>query len=134
MFASAFAEVREVNVLVVGKALSRLRPLDRMKCQWHFANSHQEVSRLIGHTSLDIVLSEYTHERHAGMMALLAGLRVNMFCALPVESGCWWLPVLRNSENCLGMPAFRAGEFPNVLAQMVRGLNTDVWLTEPLAV
>src|SRR6516225_2972585 len=30
---------------------------------------------------------------------------------LPVEEGCWWLPVLQNGEDCLGTAAFRPNQF-----------------------
>ena len=109
MCASKVGELRKINVLVVGDSphlFSSFRRLERLGCECHFAESHREVSALLSHTKLDIVLSLYTHQRLSQMMALLAGLRVSMFYMLPVEEGCWWLPVLRNGENCLGTPPF----------------------------
>ena len=137
MSALTVGEARRINVLVVGDyphLFSPFRTVEKARCQWHFSKSHQEVSTLLTHTALYIVLSIYSHQSHAEMMALLVGLRVSMFYILPVEEGCWWLPVLRNGENCFGAPAFRPSEFSCVLAEIVRNINMDTASTEPLAV
>jgi hypothetical protein len=76
-----------------------------VKC--HFAESNQELRNLLRHIKLDIVLSLNTHRRLFEMMSLLAGLPVNMFHLLPVEEGGWWLPVLREGQDCLGVDAVR---------------------------
>jgi len=119
---------RKVSVLLVGESLhlfSTFRRLEKLGCQCHFAESHREVSELLSHTKLDIVLSMYTHQRLSEMMALLAGSRVTMFHMLPVEEGCWWLPILRNGEHCLGTPAFRPSEFTYVLTEIIKGIIAD---------
>jgi hypothetical protein len=59
------------------------------------------------------------------MIALLAGQRVSMFYMRPVEEDCWWLPVLRNGENCLGTPAIRTSGFTYVLVEIIKGIITD---------
>jgi hypothetical protein len=136
-------EARKINVLVLGESpnlfslfhpLSLFRPLAKVRCQWHFAKSRQEMSKILDHTKLDIVLSIYTHQRLSEMMALLTGLRVSMFHMLPVEEGCWWLPVLRNAENCLGAPALRPNEFSYVLTEIVENIITDVASSGPSVV
>jgi len=68
------------------------------------------------------------------MMALLAGLRVSMFYMLPVEEGCWWVPVLRNGENCLGTPAIHTTEFTYVLIEIIKGITTDAAPSGPSVV
>jgi hypothetical protein len=128
MSASTVGETRKINVLVVGdfpRLFSSLRRLEKLGCECHFAESDREVSALLSHTKLDIVLSLYTDQRLSPMMALLADLRVSMFYMLPVEEGCWWLPVLRNGENCLGSPAIRTTEFTYVLIEIIKGIATD---------
>ena len=137
MSASRAGETRKINVLVVGESLrlfSSLRRLERLGCECHFAESHREVSALLSHTKLDIVLSLYTHERLSQMMALLADLRVSMFYMLPIEEGCWWLPVLRNGENCLGTPAIHTTEFTYVLIEIIKGITTDAAPSGPSVV
>lgn len=137
MSASTVGETRKINVLVVGDSphlFSSFRRLERLGCECHFAESHREVSALLSHTKLDIVLSLYTHQRLSQMMALLAGRRVSMFYMLPVEEGCWWLPVLRNGENCLGTPAIRTTEFTYVLIEIIKGIATDAASSRPSVV
>ena len=137
MSASTVGETRKINVLVVGESpclFSSFRRLERLGCECHFAESHREVSALLSHTKLDIVLSLYTHERLSQMMALLAGLRVSMFYMLPIEEGCWWLPVLRNGENCLGTPAIHTTEFTYVLIEIIKGITTDAAPSGPSVV
>jgi hypothetical protein len=137
MSASTVGETRKINVLVVGDSphlFSSFRRLERLGCECHFAESHREVSALLSHTKLDIVLSLYTHQRLSQMMALLAGRRVSMFYMLPVEEGCWWLPVLRNGENCLGTRAIRTTEFTYVLIEIIKGIATDAASSRPSVV
>jgi len=137
MSVSTVGEARKINVLVVGESprlFSSFRRLERLGCECHFAESHREVSALLSHTKLDIVLSLYTQERLSQMMALLAGLRVSMFYMLPVEEGCWWLPVLRNGENCLGTPAIHTTEFTYVLIEIIKGISTDAAPSGPSVV
>ena len=137
MSASTVGATRKINVLVVGESprlFSSFRRLERLGCECHFAESHREVSALLSHTKLDIVLSLYTHERLSQMMALLAGLRVSMFYMLPIEEGWWWLPVLRNGENCLGTPAIHTTEFTYVLIEIIKGITTDAAPSGPSVV
>jgi hypothetical protein len=128
MSASTVDETRMVSVLLVGESPHLFllsRPLEKVGCQWHFAKSHQELGKILSHTKLDIVLSLNTHQSLSQMTAMLAGSRVTMFQMLPVEDGCWWLPVLRYGEHCLGTPAFRPSEFTCVLTEIIKGIITD---------
>ena len=137
MSASTVGETRKIKVLVVGDSphlFSSFRRLERLGCECHFAESHREVSALLSHTKLDIVLGLYTHQRLSQMIALLAGRRVSMFYMLPVEEGCWWLPVLRNGENCLGTRAIRTTEFTYVLIEIIQGIATDAASSRPSVV
>jgi hypothetical protein len=118
-------ESRKVSILLVGESLhlcSPFRRLEKLECECHFAESHQEVGKLLSHTKLDIVLSIYTHQSLSEMTALLAGSRVTMFHMLPVEESCWWLPVLRNGDHCLGAPAIRPSEFTCVLVEIIKDI------------
>ena len=129
MPASTVDEIPKVGVLLVGKSphlFSFIQPpLERVGCQCYFAESHQEIGDLLRHTKLDIVLSQNSHQSLIELIVLLAGLRVSMFHMLPVEEGCWWLPVIRNGEKCLGTPALGSGEFSYVLVEMVKGIIAD---------
>jgi hypothetical protein len=126
MFACTVDETRKVGVLLVGNSphlFSFIQPsLEKLGCQCYFAESYQEIGDLLNHTKLDIVLSLSSHQSLFELIILLAGLRVSMFHMHPVEEGCWWLPVIRNGEKCLGTPAFRPSEFGCVLVEIVKGI------------
>jgi hypothetical protein len=51
--------------------------------------------------------------------AALSGSRASLFYMLPVEVGCWWVPVLRVGLDCLGSPALRHGEIFDALNEIV---------------
>ena len=123
---------RKANILLIGESpylLSLWRPpLEKAGCQCHFAESLQEMGKLLRHTELDIVLSLNAQHGLSKIVALLAGSRVSMFHRVPVEEGCWWLPVLRNGHNCLGAAAFRPNEFTCVFSEIVKGIITEATL------
>jgi len=125
-------ETRKPNVLLIGESpylLSLWRPpLAKAGCQCHFAESHQETAKLLTHTELDIVLSLNGQHSLSKIVALLAGSHVSMFHRVPVEEGCWWLPVLRNGHNCLGAAAFRPNEFTCVFSEIVKSIITEATL------
>lgn len=126
MSAAQAVEGVRVRVLLVGGHPGLFSPivfLEKMGCECHVAESNQELRNLLGHTKLDIVLSLNTHHRLLEIMSLLAGLPINMFHLLPVEEGGWWLPVLREGEDCLGVDAVRTREFSEVLTVMVRDIH-----------
>ena len=126
MSAAQAVEGVRVSVLLVGEHPCLFSPivfLEKMGCECHFAESNQELRNLLGHTKLDIVLSLNTRHRLFEMMSLLAGLPINMFHLLPVEEGGWWLPVLREGEDCLGVDGVRTREFSKVLTVMVRDIR-----------
>ena len=135
MSASKVDEARKVKVLLIGESpclFSFCRsPLEKAGCQCHFAESHREIATLLGHAEPDIVLSLNAQPNLSETAALLAGSRVSMFHRLPVEQGCWWLPVLRNGESCLGTAALRPNEFACVLAEIVKSIIKDVTLDRP---
>jgi len=115
-----------VSVLLVGEHPCLFSPivfLEKMGCECHFAESNQELRNLLGHTKIDIVLSLNRRHRLLEIMSLLAGLPINMFHLLPVEEGGWWLPVLREGEDCLGVDGVRTREFSKVLTVMIRDIR-----------
>jgi hypothetical protein len=126
MSAAQALEGVRVSVLLVGEHPCLFSPiafLEKMGCECHFGESNQELRNLLGHIKLDIVLSLNTRHRLLEIMSLLAGLPINMFHLSPVEEGGWWLPVLREGEDCLGVDAVRTREFSKVLTVMVRDIR-----------
>ncbi len=118
-----------VKVLLAGDSqqefsLSRRR-LERKGCQCHFARSQRELEQLLKRTEFDIVLTMHRIKgRGAGSLgALLSGSRTTLFYALPVEVGCWWVPVLRIGTDCLGRPPCVRDEFSDVLDELVEEIR-----------
>jgi hypothetical protein len=130
-------QIRPINVLLIGESRHSfsicLSPLAEVGCECHFAESPQEIVDILGRAKVDIVLSLNTQQSLAELTALLAGSCSSMFHKLTVEEGCWWLPVFRNGESCLGAAAFRSNEFARVLAQIVRGMTADAAARRPAA-
>jgi hypothetical protein len=121
-----------VRVLLAGDSqqvfsLSR-RTLERKGCQCHFARSQRELEQLLKRTEFDIVLTMHRIKgRSAGSLgALLSGSRTTLFYALPVEVGCWWVPVLRIGAECVGAAALRPHGFCDVLDELVEEIRAAV--------
>jgi len=109
-------------------------PLEKLGCDCHFAKSYQEISELLSRNKLDIVLSLNCYQNSSEIVPLLAGQCVSVFQLLRVENGCWWLPVIRNGEDCRGTSAFSPKEFTCVLAEIVMGIHVKVTSRTPHAI
>jgi len=118
-----------VRVLVLGERPQGLfgsrQLFERNDCQCQFARSHQELARLANLWELGIVLSALAMPGGSvhGLIALLSGSRSSLFCSLRVETGYWWLPVLRIGKECFGTPAFRPGDFVRAFDQLVKDIK-----------
>jgi hypothetical protein len=118
-----------VAVLLVGdspQAFSLCQQrLESKGCHCHRARSHHDLKALLTRKQFDIVLAMHPIERSAknGLAVLLSGSRITLFYALPVEEGCWWVPVLRIGDECIGEPALRPHEFSIVLDVIVKELK-----------
>jgi hypothetical protein len=131
-------DVSMVGVLLIGKSrhmFSFLMPsLEKLGCECHVAKSGQEISDLLRHNELRIVFGLNTHQNLSEIVPLLAGQCVSMFQVLRVEKGCWWLPVIRNGEDCRGTSALSSKEFTSVLAEIVMDIHTKVTSRTPHAI
>ena len=119
-----------VEVLLVGDgpqvfALSRGQ-LESKGCRCHFATSKRGLEELLNRKQFDIVLITHRIEGSGTdwLGAALSGSRTTLFYALPVEVGCWWVPVLRVGTECFGDPALRPREFSDVLNEIVDEIRT----------
>jgi hypothetical protein len=65
-----------------------------------------------------IVNTKLTKIAHSSLREIQTEGR-HIFSALPVESGCWWLPVVRDGRPCFGEPALRSAEFKEALDQIL---------------
>jgi hypothetical protein len=97
------------------------RHLEKKGCRCHVAKSQRGLKDLVNHKQFDIVLAMLRIEGSSTdwLGAALSGSRASLFYMLPVEVGCWWVPILRTGVDCLGSPALRHGEFFDVLHEIV---------------
>lgn len=122
------AIIRVLLVCEYPHALSLFqRRLERNGCQCQRANSETDVARLLDQQQFDIVLSTKSMRGDitGGLSTILSDSQANLFCALPVEEGCLWLPVLRNGKECFGRPALRPSEFASELDEIVGEIRTQ---------
>ena len=123
------AEKRAVQVLLVGDgpqvfSLSRGQ-LESKGCRCYFASSQRGVEELLTRERFDIVLTMHRIEGSSTdwLGAALSGSRTTLFYALPVEVGCWWVPVLRVGAKCVADPALRPREFSHLLDRIVHEIS-----------
>jgi len=116
---------REARALLVGRCLSTdYRLLERLaKSGWTCAAAEaaQPAFELAGANRFDLILSE-THlpdGNFQDLMKLLADSESSLYTYLPVQDDCWWVPVIRKGQFCLGTPALRSREFCEELTQIL---------------
>src|ERR1700722_19856620 len=118
-------ETAKVRVLLVADSpkvfCSCRRRLEKNGCHCEFVECQREVWNVLEHRQFDIVLSVHRGRsaRTESLGALLSGSRTTLFYALPVEKGCWWVPILKVGEECFGAPALRPTEFAYVLDEVL---------------
>lgn len=86
-------------------------------CECDFAASYEEACLQLRADEFDLVLSPMRLRNGSlfPMIRLLSGSRIKLFYYQAVQDGCWWLPALRDGDNCFGSCALRSGEFVTVL-------------------
>jgi len=98
--------------------------LEAQGCQCHLASSYSEGIRLLAEQPFDLVLCS----GKPGISRLLSsviGSSASVFCAHAVEGGCWWVPVVRYGEKCLGVSALRPDEFAEILGRMLEEIKSS---------
>jgi hypothetical protein len=122
-------QTAQIRVLLVGDSpevfSSCRRRLEANGCRCEFAECEREVWNVLRQRQFDIVLSVHrgrsAHTESLG--ALLSGSRATLFYALPVEKGCWWVPILKVGEECFGAAALRPTEFSKVLDEVLEQIK-----------
>ena len=109
------------NVLLVGKSLNPYSCLARRLTSWggecRFASSYKEVCNWLRQQTFELVISEM-HPMDGSALRitpLLEGSPTSLFCFLPVQDSCLWIPILERGQICLGAPALWPNEFGRVL-------------------
>jgi hypothetical protein len=124
-------ETIKVRVLLVADSpkmfSSCRRRLETNGCHCEFVESEREVWNVLEQRQFDIVLSVHKggSTRTESLGALLSGSRTTLFYALPVERGCWWVPILRVGEECFGAPALRPAEFSSALDEVIEQIKAS---------
>ena len=122
-------ETAQIRVLLVGDSpeafSSCRRRLEASGCHCEFAECEREVWKVLAQRQFDIILSVHRgrRSRTESLGALLSGSRTTLFYALPVEKGCWWVPILKVGEECFGAPALRPTEFANALDEVLEQIK-----------
>lgn len=120
---------RPVKVLLVGEnatgACSLLRHLEDRGCHCLFASSGKQAICLYGEEAPDLVLCTDAAEGIRPLIAFLVGTSASVFRCHPVETGCWWLPVLVRGRVRLLAPALRPSGFAQLLDQMIEEIQSQ---------
>jgi hypothetical protein len=116
-----------IRVLLIGETehgCSHVRRLlEKRGCSCWFGKSFDEGAELFDRHSFHMVLSTVPFHQYDQFLVRLRQLPSTVFQCFQVEDGCWWLPVVRKGEECLGAPALRASEFLGALDQIVEELR-----------
>ena len=114
------------SILLVGRSGSWgaliLRSVRKFRSEVSFVAPHLLTPEYARARNYGIILLDSTvpPEQRRRLVSGLAGSETSIFYTLPVENGCWWLPVLRRGQDCHGTPAFRRNEFPFELERILR--------------
>ena len=86
---------------------------NKWTCEVQFALSYKAATALVSHEPFDLVLSQFRLRDGSSypLAALLIGSNTTLVYSYPVETGCWWLPAVKNGQSCWGSLAMRPREF-----------------------
>jgi hypothetical protein len=92
------------------------------ECSIHFTISREEANTLVRKQQFDIVLSEFGfwNESSHPLAALLIGSDTTLVYSYPVETGCWWLPAVKNGQSCWGSLAVPPSELIDFLNDILQ--------------
>ena len=96
--------------------------LEKRACEIHSCLSRREANAFVSNQQFDLVISELRMwDRSSDPLATsLIGSRTTLVYAYPAESGCWWLPAVKNGQSCWGSLAMRHREFVGFLDETLR--------------
>ena len=113
-----------VRVLLLGESAKGsshlLRRFQKWGCDCSVATSTEEALALPDHHAFHLILSTLPLRRLDPLLEVLGESDCTVFFTCPVEDGCWWVPLVRHGQKCLGTPALLAGEFVELLPRLVK--------------
>ena len=100
--------------------------LKKWACEICFASSCKEAKAFVSNQRFDLVLSEFRLRDGSSdsLASLLVGSHTTLVYSYPVETGCWWLPALRNGESCWGSRAMQPSEFMDFLDNTLKEMSS----------
>lgn len=101
--------------------------LEQMGFECRIVRSIGEVRMELANDSFDLFASSVQLEGGSAYQTiqLLAGSSCTAFFALPVQRGCFWIPVVDRGKECLGEPALRPGEFREAIKRIFELEDVD---------
>ena len=117
------------NVLLLGETARGLSylvcHLEQLGCACAFATSSEEAIALVDRHAFHLILSTKPLHETDPLVAALSESDCTVFFSYPVEDGCWWLPLVRHGQKCLGAPAARPREFVGLLDRLVKEIESN---------
>jgi hypothetical protein len=100
--------------------------LEKWACEIHFASSRIEADAFVSSHRFDLVLSEFgLWDGNSNSLAgSLIGSNATLVYSYPVETGCWWLPAVKNGQSCWGSLAMRPSEFIGFLDDFLKEIRS----------
>lgn len=100
--------------------------LDKWSCKVQVAVSCKAATAFIENTQFDVVLSQFRLRDGSSypLAASLIGSNTTLVYSYPVETGCWWLPAVKNGESCWGSLAMRPSEFIVFLDDILKEIKS----------
>ena len=112
------------KVLLLGESANGsfylLRRLEQCGCDCSFATSAEEAIALFDRHAFQLILSTLPLHDIDPLLDLLGESDCTVFFTCPVEDGCWWVPLVRHGQKCLGTPALLPSEFVALLPGLVK--------------
>jgi CheY-like chemotaxis protein len=115
------------TVLLVGDTSTRSATLWKWlahrSCDWQFAASFHDASKLLAQREFDLVLCQYQLPDRTALpiVDLLKGSHSTLIFTAKFPRGNRWLPMIERGKRCLDRPLLRTTELPNALREMLAG-------------
>ena len=100
--------------------------LKESACEIQFASSCNEANDLVSKHGFDLILGEFglRDDSSSSLAASLIGSSTTLVYSYPVETGCWWLPAVKNGQSCWGSLAMRPSEFIDFLDNILKEIRS----------
>ena len=99
--------------------------LKKLACEIHFASSCEEANGFVSNQRFDLVLSEFRLSDGSAypLAAALIGSNTTLVYSYPVETGCLWLPAVKNGQSCWGSLAMQSSEFTAFIDETINEIR-----------